>query len=1109
MNKKLLNILLWLFFIALSVSGTIFSIKYFSKAMPLISLDVTMDRKAALESAKKLAQRKNVGPKNFHQAAKFTTDQQIKIFVELENGGKDAFVGMMENKYFMPYTWDVRHFKENEKNEAFFRFTPDGKPYGFEETLSEDATGTNILPKEAQKIAEKEAQNSWNINFDVYTLIETSKRENPSKRIDHMFIYERNDVNLNNGFYRLKIIVSGNKVTTVIPFVKIPENFIKKYQEMRSYNNTIATAGSLAMILLYIIGGCIFGLLYLNKKRYILWKKAAFWAAVLGTLKLFSSLNNYPLIWTSYNTALPTRNFLFSFLMQSFINGFAFFFGCFLLFMAAESLTRKAFKNHPQLWKLWSQKNANSLPVIGRTLGGYLMVPIFMSIVVATYFFATKLLGWWSPSDSLIEPNILATYAPWLGPVTLAFGAGFIEECLFRAVPLSCAALLGDRFGKKKLWIFVAFIIQILIFGAAHANYATQPAYARVLELIVPSTLFGLLYLFFGLLPAIISHFVFDVVLMSLPIFISSTSGSLFNKTMVILLSGIPLLVIVYNLIRKKGWSPLSQDAYNSSWMAPKEIIKKEEKPIVQTIKSIKPFTKNILILSGCAGILAWGLLTQFKPDAPAISTTKKQAISIAKKELTSQNIILSNQWTIQPQIIGNYATTNMQHKFIWQLNKKMYKTLLNSYLDGPYWQIKFVRFNGTVDERTEQYTIFINNNGKPFRFAHKNSEIAYGKNLNEEQARKIVIDAITTQFSLSKKDISEISATKDKKPNRTDWTFIYSKTSPDELKNHNGQLRIYTYINGDKIVDINQYIHVPEQWKRNDINKQNTIKIIINLCSILFMGLCLISLFLNVFTTISIKYLIQIFIVYIIFYSISIINNWQTILNMLNTSEPFNQQLFRILSTQILNVFIKSSFFAYIITMINRYKIPSKLPKNISTIIFGLLSGFFIAGANSFIDFFKPSLQPLWGNYSSLDSYNPLINSLTSSFFVYIFFSIKILLLFILINKLSLSLYNKKFLITPLLMVATFATTAPFMTNIGFWIIYSTLLSFAVILLYNYYIIYDFSTIPLSVAGYFILFRLQNIIFNVYPYAQAHDLLSIFFILTVAIIWFKSLNNK
>ena len=47
------------------------------------------------------------------------------------------------------------------------------------------------------------------------------------------------------------------------------------------------------------------------------------------------------------------------------------------------------------------------------------------------------------------------------------------------------------------------------------------------MELIIPSIGFGLLYLYFGLLPGIVLHFAFDVVWFALPIFLANAPGHL------------------------------------------------------------------------------------------------------------------------------------------------------------------------------------------------------------------------------------------------------------------------------------------------------------------------------------------------------------------------------------------------------------------------------------------------------------------------------------------------------------------------------------------------------------------------------------------------------
>ena len=183
--------------------------------------------------------------------------------------------------------------------------------------------------------------------------------------------------------------------------------------------------------------------------------------------------------------------------------------------------------------------------MLGRTAAGYLFVSVFFAYDVVLYLVATRKFGWWAPAEALVHPDVLATYAPWLSAIANSLQAGFWEESLFRAVPIAGAALIGDRFGKRRLFIVIAFVVQAIIFGSGHAPYQNQPAYARPVELIIPSMGFGLLYLYFGLLPGIILHFVFDTVWFALPIFVAHAPGIWLQRSMVVVVALVPLWIVL------------------------------------------------------------------------------------------------------------------------------------------------------------------------------------------------------------------------------------------------------------------------------------------------------------------------------------------------------------------------------------------------------------------------------------------------------------------------------------------------------------------------------------------------------------------------------------
>ncbi len=156
-----------------------------------------------------------------------------------------------------------------------------------------------------------------------------------------------------------------------------------------------------------------------------------------------------PTAWFGFDTAQSVTTFWVRQVGAALAIAFAGGLGYGLVFMAAESLSRRAFADHPQLWRVWSREAASTRQMLGRTLGGYLFVPIELALVAAFYYATNRWLGWWQPSEALTDPNILGSAVPALAPIAISLQAGFMEECLFRAVPLSLAALIGAHYGRR------------------------------------------------------------------------------------------------------------------------------------------------------------------------------------------------------------------------------------------------------------------------------------------------------------------------------------------------------------------------------------------------------------------------------------------------------------------------------------------------------------------------------------------------------------------------------------------------------------------------------------------------------------------------------------
>ncbi|MBN2281443.1 MAG: CPBP family intramembrane metalloprotease [Candidatus Marinimicrobia bacterium] len=1102
----------WIGLIILFIVGAIFSFYYFDKANPIVNLDIKMDRESALEQALKISEKFDLGPNSYRQAATFTLDNALQNYVELELGGAAAFNEVISGDLYSPFTWQVRHFKPEETNEVTIFFKPSGEFYGFAEKIPEDQPGSNIAVDTAVALARQFATEN-DVNLTPYTLVENSQETQPCERIDHTLVYERNHEKLKEATYRLRIKISGDKITEYRHFVKIPETFTRQYDEMRSTNNTIATIATVAAAVLYIFGGCIFGLFVLLRQNRVLWKTALFWGFFIALLQVLVQINNWPLMWMNYDTAIAVQGFLMQQIVQLLVLFIAEFLLLTLTFMAAESLGRKAFPGHLQFWKIWSADVAPSQPVYGQTAGGYFAVTLFFAFDVALYFFTTKILGWWVPSSILFDPNILATHMPWFDAIAQSLHAGFWEESLFRAVPIAGAALIGSKYGRRNLWIAIAFIVQALVFGAAHANYPMQPSYARIIELIVPSIAFGLLYLNFGLLPGILLHFAYDVIWFSLPLFSSSAQGLLVDKLLVILLTFVPLGVLFWRRIQAgKSLVLVSKEHYNQSWqptVKAGEDLNKIDKTPQNLFSETTNKQKSYIIVAGIIALVLWFISTDFSRFTAIVKTDRKAAVATAVQELKNRNIVLSDSVTTLSVF---QESDDQDDKFIWQVyGKETYKKLLGNYLHQPYWLVRFAQFEGTVNDRAEEYQVFIEK-GKTIRLKHLLPEAAVGDSLSEQEARKRALQFIDDHYQIDSEYLQELTASPSRLPHRTDWNFEFADTINYNFS-EGGKAVIVIHIAGHEIVDSFKKIQVPEKWEREEKNRSHSVKIIKIISMIVFILTFLTALVLAIISwskgRFSVRIFLSVLVLIALVLAVSFINSWPLLLSQMQTALPLSNQkiLFGIAGFfSVLLAFVPALIFGFI----KNRKQDQVVTWNYLSVLSGIAAGLVPAAISAFLTkFFGPNLQPNWSDYTSCSNYLPFISS--SINFIQRTFLQASLLFFIF---LAFEFLTKKMKVhyapgIVLLLLYSFIISGTQIESVSFWILSGLVLGVFYILLAFFFIRDNIFLLLLVTAGNLIPGLFREIILQPYKGSRSENILALILLLAVSIFYFGKLCKK
>src|SRR4029079_2402183 len=176
--------------------------------------------------------------------------------------------------------------------------------------IEESAPGAALPPDAARAIAEAKARDGWQVDLAPFALVEQSQDRRPGGRVDHTFTYERTQPTLNDGRYRLRLVVSGDRLTEATHFIKIPEAFTRRYEEMRAANEAIGAFASVSMVLLYVVCGIAIGLFWLLRQRYVIGRTPVIRRVVNGVLQLASSVNDWPLMWMAYDTAVPRATFI-------------------------------------------------------------------------------------------------------------------------------------------------------------------------------------------------------------------------------------------------------------------------------------------------------------------------------------------------------------------------------------------------------------------------------------------------------------------------------------------------------------------------------------------------------------------------------------------------------------------------------------------------------------------------------------------------------------------------------------------------------------------------------------------------------------------------------
>ncbi|MDE2830391.1 MAG: hypothetical protein OXN20_09765, partial [Gemmatimonadota bacterium] len=208
------------------------------------------------------------------------------------------------------WRWRVRWFKPLEKEELTISIDGNGDFCRVSHYVPESREGAELSTEEAQEIAE--AFLSEYLQRDVtdtalYKRLEarSQKRED---RMDHSFVWERTNIKVEEGEFRIIASVQGDQIGHAYKAYKAPEEFLRKLRERTAKSTIVSAVSTIAVIATAVIAIIFFLRAY--RDGHVNWQLPICVGILAGVCFVLEKLNNLPVFYRGYNTSEAMSTFL-------------------------------------------------------------------------------------------------------------------------------------------------------------------------------------------------------------------------------------------------------------------------------------------------------------------------------------------------------------------------------------------------------------------------------------------------------------------------------------------------------------------------------------------------------------------------------------------------------------------------------------------------------------------------------------------------------------------------------------------------------------------------------------------------------------------------------
>jgi len=505
------------------------------------SVDLSIDKREAVLKAERYLSSLGFDTRGYSKAVVFNTDSSTDIYLQKTIGPEEEERLFKQHNYEL-FSWRVRFFRQFQKEEFFVRVSAKtGQILGLNHLIKDTDAREDLGKERALHKAEQFLRDNYGLNLQEYEFYEEQVKRY-EHRIDYSFSWQKKGVYIpwkdEKGVGKLLTgaTVAGSEITGFYKnSFNVPENFLR-YLERQLINSEYLYN----LYYIFFLFLLFYSVFILFKRRntlvFRICKRTFFYLAVfLVAINFASIFNDIQEFIITFPTSTSLWPFIVIGLLKSIV-GLVMLSAVFLLpGLAGESMRQESFPDKKHSSFIYYIKSSfYSRSVTRSIILGYFFFFIILGFQAQIFHFGQKYLGVWREWYRLSQFS--SAYLPFLSFFVIGTNAAFCEEIVFRVFAIS----LSKKFLKNTA---LSVALASLVWGLGHSGYSIFPFWFRNAEVTLLGFLLGFIFLRYGIITAITTHYLLDIFLGAAPYILGRSSSFIFISSIFIYI--IPLLFAI------------------------------------------------------------------------------------------------------------------------------------------------------------------------------------------------------------------------------------------------------------------------------------------------------------------------------------------------------------------------------------------------------------------------------------------------------------------------------------------------------------------------------------------------------------------------------------